>query len=518
MKIKNIISIIAALCFFGALSSCEQNELPVLPDPPIKTDVLYIVGNGTLIDWDNNNPIPLQVSPDNPNIFIYDGFLKKGEVKLCFEKGSWGVEFIRPVVAGSPIGTDPIVDEKFIVHAGDPDNKWNVVEDGLYTLTFDLYNRTMSSEYKGMSDGTFKLKSGPSLQNMGENEVTIMWRTNKPAKSWVEIAPDDDTDFDATERPKFNAERNGAAVVDTLHKVTVRNLAPDTKYRYRIFSQEVVARLPWKIYYGGTVSIDETPAFRTMNKNGETVNFLIMNDIHENNSVLRSLASMVDKDKTDFVVFNGDMVNWITNEDQLFNGFIDTSSETFAKNVPFVMVKGNHEPRGIWSQYYMNYFPTRTKKAYYAFRDGPVYFIVLDSGEDQADSYDEYSDAVFFNAYRTREAEWLKKVLASDECKNAPYRIVLVHMPPIYANDAGGHADFSEKFFPMLNAAKIDVMFSGHFHKFDYTPAGWRKSTFPILINSNVDAVDVKVNMQKIQVDVRNTSGAVIHSYSYARK
>lgn len=90
-------------------------------------------------------------------------------------------------------------------------------------------------------------------------------------------------------------------------------------------------------------------------------------------------------------------------------------------------------------------------------------------------------------------------------------------MPPIYANDAG-QADFSEKFFPMLNAAKIDVMFSGHFHKFDYTPAGWRKSTFPILINSNVDAVDVKVNMQKIQVDVRNTSGAVIHSYSYARK
>ena len=226
---------------------------------------------------------------------------------------------------------------------------------------------------------------------------------------------------------------------------------------------------------------------------------------------------MVDKDETDFVIYNGDMVDWINDEDQLFNGFIDSSSATFAKNVPFFMVRGNHEPRGSWSQYYMRYFSTPTNKAYYTFRNGPVFFIVLDSAEDKEDSHDEYSGTAFYEEYRTQEAEWLKTVLASDECKNAPYRIVIVHMPPIYANDSG-QADFSEKFFPMLNSAKIDVMFSGHFHKFDYTPAGWRKSKFPILINSNVDAVDVKVNMKKIQVEVRNTQGTVIQSYAYPNK
>ena len=92
MKIKNLISIFAALFLFGTLSACDENELKVLPDPPIKADVLYIIGNGTMAEWELKNAIPLKVSPTNPNIFVYDGFLKKGEVKLV---GVWNSYVLR---------------------------------------------------------------------------------------------------------------------------------------------------------------------------------------------------------------------------------------------------------------------------------------------------------------------------------------------------------------------------------------------------------------------------------------
>ena len=46
-----------------------------------------------------------------------------------------------------------------------------------------------------------KISGGPYLQQMGEHEVTIVWMTNRPAVSWVEIAPNDGRSFYATEHP-----------------------------------------------------------------------------------------------------------------------------------------------------------------------------------------------------------------------------------------------------------------------------------------------------------------------------
>lgn len=37
-----------------------------------------------------------------------------------------------------------------------------------------------------LSAQAIRIKSGPYLQNVTENDVTIMWRTDKPATAWVE--------------------------------------------------------------------------------------------------------------------------------------------------------------------------------------------------------------------------------------------------------------------------------------------------------------------------------------------
>ncbi len=367
----------------------------------------------------------------------------------------------------------------------------------------------------------FRITSGPYLQNLTDTEMTVIWRTDKPATAWVEIAPDDNTDFYACERPRFYSTQIGRAKIDTVHRVTIKNLNPDTRYRYRIFSEEVKDMVPWHINYGGIAASDiwqhKPLSFRTLNPKADKLSFKVVNDIHGDKETLSALLEGLDKDKTDFVVFNGDMVSWMNSEQQVFDDFINRSSRLFASEVPFFMVRGNHETRGNWCTEYMRYFPTSTGMPYYAFRDGPVYFVVLDSGEDKPDSDIEYSRTAFFDEYRSEEAKWLEKVIESEEFKSAPYKVVIVHMPPIFT-EWHGLIDVKEKFLPMLNEAGIDLMLSGHFHQFSHTAPGERGTNFPILINSNKDVLDVDVDSDRIKVDVCDVSGKILHSYSYPVK
>lgn len=111
----------------------------------------------------------------------------------------------------------------------------------------------------------------------------------------------------------------------------------------------------------------------------------------------------------------------------------------------------------------------------------------------------------------------MEKVIESEEFKSAPYKVVIVHMPPIFT-EWHGLIDVKEKFLPMLNEAGIDLMLSGHFHQFSHTAPGERGTNFPILINSNKDVLNVDVDSDRIKVDVCDVSGKILHSYSYPVK
>ena len=366
-----------------------------------------------------------------------------------------------------------------------------------------------------------RISSGPYLQNVTDNAASIVWRTDKPATAWVEVAPDDGTDFYACSRPRYYSLDIGRAVIDTLHTVTLEGLSPDTRYRYRIFSEEVLDRVPWHINYGGIAASDiwqhKPLTFRTLNPAGDSVHFKVVNDIHADGETLADLVKGITPDNTDFVIYNGDMVSWMRTEQQIFDDFINLSCDKFAKEVPFFMVRGNHETRGEWCTEYMRYFPTPTGMPYYTFRDGPVFFVVLDSGEDKPDDDIEYSRTSYFDDYRTRQAKWLEGVIASEEFKSAPYKVVVVHMPPVIA-EWHGIIDAKNKFLPLLNGAGVDLMLAGHFHQFIYTGAGEKEPDFPIIINSNKDVLDINADGNRIKVDVVDRAGKTLHTYTYPGK
>ena len=146
-------SLFALLCllFMQMLASCDgEKDLKIIEgNLPIKTSTLFMVGDATPNGWSIDAPTPFTASEADPMVFEWTGSLNKGEMKLCLTTGSWDAAFIRPMTAGEEISKTNITNKTFDMHAGDPDNKWKVTEEGKYKLSFDMRNWTFSTEYLG---------------------------------------------------------------------------------------------------------------------------------------------------------------------------------------------------------------------------------------------------------------------------------------------------------------------------------------------------------------------------------
>jgi 2',3'-cyclic-nucleotide 2'-phosphodiesterase (5'-nucleotidase family) len=150
-----------------------------------------------------------------------------------------------------------------------------------------------------------------------------------------------------------------------------------------------------------------------------------------------------------------------------------------------------------------NYFYSSQNKYYYTFSSGNTLFIVLDGGEDKPDSALEYSGLVAFDSYRTKEAEWLKKVTESDKFKNAEHVIVFNHMPPFTKKACWhGDAEIIEKFVPLLNNAGIDLMICGHTHTYSFQEKKSGVNNFPILTIDNNSRLDLTIDNSGINATV----------------
>ncbi|MEL7587318.1 MAG: FN3 domain-containing metallophosphoesterase family protein [Prolixibacteraceae bacterium] len=386
-------------------------------------------------------------------------------------------------------------------------------------LIFILAFTTLSFLNAFPQEDPFRITHGPYLQDMCEDGVTIMWTTNKNGIAWVELAPNDSSHFYLTERPKYFSAPHGFKKVSAVHAVRLVNLKPGTTYRYRIYSQEVLSHSGTLVNYGrvaaSSVYRTRPLTFTTNSRVKEDVSFLILNDIHGNNELMTNLLKNTSLSKTDLVFFNGDMVSDIISEDQLFAGFADTSVKLFAREIPVYYARGNHETRGNFAYRFADYFPGINGKLYGLFRQGPVCFVVLDCGEDKPDSDIEYSGIVAFDAYRTQQAEWLKEALQTALFREAPYKVVVVHMPPF--GGWHGEKEIEQKFLPLLNNAGVDVMFCGHLHRYIKKEAKGEQG-FPVIVNANNSVVKATAGEEELDIQIVSDQGRLIDSLSIPRK
>jgi len=305
-----------------------------------------------------------------------------------------------------------------------------------------------------------QIVAGPYLQQPSETSMTVMWITDQGGTSWVEFGQGESLDQKAchSQHGLIDAGR-------TLHRVTMQGLTPGTAYRYRACSKEIVTFEPYKVTYGDTVTSD-THAFTTLNVKKKAISVVVLNDIHERNEILTSLMKRANARPYDLVFLNGDILGHIENQQQIIDHVLAPCTDLFASRTPFVYVRGNHETRGRFARKLPDYLALPDNRYYYAFDHGPVHFVVLDGGEDKHDSNQAYSGLVDFDRYRDIQQQWLEQEIRSEAFKKAPFRVVLVHMPPKPSEQWHGPDAMYQKWRPVLNRSTIDLMVCGHTHRY----------------------------------------------------
>lgn len=376
--------------------------------------------------------------------------------------------------------------------------------------------------FAGFAQEQIAIKHGPYLQNLKETETTIVWVANKASVGWVEVAPDDGTSYYRFERSRFFDSTNGVKNVSELHAVRITGLKPGTSYRYRIYSQEVLERKGEEIVYGNVAAPSiydkRSLKFTTNDRNKPATSFVMLNDIHGNTDYIPKLLNNAGFKETDMIIYNGDMMNWLMDEEDLFKGFMDVTVDLFATHKPMYYARGNHETRGLFAASFQHYFSPKEPHLYFLLRQGPVCFIFLDTGEDKPDSDIEYHGITDYDNYRTEQAKWLSEIVKSPDFLDAKFKVVIAHMPPLPDQDLWhGQGEVLEKFIPILNDAQVDVMLSGHLHQyFNNKPTD--KVHFPVIDNSSNTVLKGVIEGNQLNMEVKNMNGEVIDKISIMAK
>ena len=318
--------------------------------------------------------------------------------------------------------------------------------------------------------------SMPYLQNPAANSMTVMFITNLLCYSWVEYGESESLG------QKAHSVTNGLVdAYSRINRIKLNALKPGTKYFYRTFSREITNFEPYKLVYGDIIQ-SEMYSFTTPVAQASSTSCLILNDIHDRPHSIPHLLNMNGEEPYDFVFFNGDIFDYQTDEQQIIDHMLQPCTNSFASTTPFMYVRGNHETRGKYRRELEHYFSNPGGQQYFTYTSGPVHFTVLDTGEDKPDDTPVYAGIVDFDAYRQEQQQWLHEVMQSKAYKKAKYKVVLMHIPPFYSGDWHGPMHCREMFNPVFNKYKVDLVISGHTHRYGVHPPVKGQHNYAVII------------------------------------
>lgn len=359
------------------------------------------------------------------------------------------------------------------------------------------------------------MKCSPYLQGIFHDRMVIRWITNCKCYSWVEYG-------ESREQLNKKAHQIIEGMVqanNTIHDITIHGLTPGKTYYYKVVSKKIEKFTAGKVTYAETES-SEIYSFTTQPLKKEVVQFSVMNDVHERPETFPHMYQYIQKGSTDFVLLNGDMFNSLRNgESQILENLLNPLNKLFSSTVPFVFTRGNHEARGEYARQLPDYLNGKQNKFYYSFELGPMYVIILDSGEDKEDDHPAYAGIISFDEYRFQQQNWLEEEMRKKAFKNAKYRVVFSHIPPFYTSkkEAHGTAFVGKHWVPVLNKAKIDVLFSGHTHRFGIHPPVKGLHDFPIIIGGGPNdgmrtIINARVDHHEMNINMIDDSGKTVGS------
>lgn len=355
---------------------------------------------------------------------------------------------------------------------------------------------------------------GPYVQAITEDSAYIVWVTDKATYGWVEVKGENDKKTET-----FIESNIGLKYNRRVHRVPIKGLKAGTLYEYEVFSQQ--EDKSGKLLKPISLAVNSQGhkfAFRTNDRNKESISFMVTADTHYNSTRFEELYTLDRIKDKDFVVFDGDMVTTFSNEKSHFEKLFSKIQNTFEHyNTQFYFVRGNHDARGNHAVHFLDYYPTWTDMPYFAFRHGPVFFLAIDGGEDKPDSDIEYYGTAAFDLYREAQGKWLDSIFESEEFKTATYRVIISHIP-LNENSWHGGRHAWKHLSQRCEDKGFNIMLSGHLHNNRVYKEGVHHRTFPTLVIGADKFVDAKADKDALIIEVKNLDGSVQNKFTFPAK
>lgn len=372
-----------------------------------------------------------------------------------------------------------------------------------------LFIRTSMPNYARAGDS--HVQAGPWITNVSEHGATVLWTTHKPCKAMVEL-----------EDGRVVWETfAGRRIYGHLHSVRLEGLEPGRIVRYRIGGEELISDDKPRDPVFGEAFLAPWHQFRTFDHSSSVCRFTMINDIHMKVDEYEKLACAVDSASTDFIFLGGDIVT-------AGNYCLDTLVRysivplgSLAAGVPLVFARGNHEGRGSGTALVKSVYPNDGPGFYYAFRQGPVAFVVLDQGETHPSRSKAYCGSEVFESYLEEQVQWLAQVTGEPFFRKAPVKVCLIHVGMF---DHSDKSDFhlqrwmNVNLVPILNKAGIDLMLSADLHEYRFDASGTCGNSFPILSNDDVRRLEFSSDGKTTSIVIYNSEGKQEHSLTFENK
>ncbi|MHB1857016.1 MAG: metallophosphoesterase [Acidobacteriaceae bacterium] len=162
-----------------------------------------------------------------------------------------------------------------------------------------------------------------------------------------------------------------------------------------------------------------------------------------------------------FVVICGDLVNRTGDASEIAE--YKRVLQKLDPSIPVYNVAGNHDVGNVPTPETVAAFHTAIGRDYYAFSQGDIFGIMLDSNLIRAPQGDP-------DAARQQEV-WLEKTLASAKSNSNQQVVIFQHIPYFIRdpNEAEGYFNIPQparrKYLDVLEQAGVTYVFAGHYHR-----------------------------------------------------
>ena len=250
------------------------------------------------------------------------------------------------------------------------------------------------------------------------------------------------------------------------HKIVVPMEELDRAKGYTVRFRRVRERLPYFSKTGEVESIFFP--FRSVPQND--IHVYHVADTHNKVDLPVKTASFFG-DKLDLLILNGDIPDH-SGEIKNFMTIHEIAGKMTGGTIPVVYSRGNHDLRGNHAEDLATFTPNRNGHSFYTFRVGPVWWILVDCGEDKDDSHDAYGHTICCHAFRRRETKYIEEVIRNAEkeyaAEGVKFRLVISHVPFSYVQKPPFDIEkecYGKWCALLKEQVKPHVMLSGHLHR-----------------------------------------------------